>query len=175
MEYRPATRADIEAIAALHADSWRRNYRGTYSDAFLDGPVLADREKVWSERLTNPRPHHITIVADDGGVIGLAHTKLHEDERWGALLDNLHVAHAEQRRGIGAELLSRTAAAVIERAPGSGLYLWVLEQNTRAQAFYDAMSGTCVGKEVLVASGTGEQVTSLRYVWTDPGVLLARG
>ena len=97
---------------------------------------------------------------------------MHEDEQWGALLDNLHVAHAAQRRGIGAELLSRTAATVIERAPGSGLYLWVLEQNTRAQAFYDAMGGTCVGREVLAASGTGEQVTSLRYAWAEPSRLV---
>jgi hypothetical protein len=27
----------------LHADSWRRHYRGAYADAFLDGDVLADR------------------------------------------------------------------------------------------------------------------------------------
>src|SRR6188768_3459087 len=43
---RPATAGDAGQIAALHADSWRRHYRGAYSDAFLDGDVLTDRLRV---------------------------------------------------------------------------------------------------------------------------------
>jgi hypothetical protein len=54
VQYRPATERDIAAIAALHADSWRRNYRGAYSDEFLDRDVFEDRRAVWSERLTQP-------------------------------------------------------------------------------------------------------------------------
>jgi hypothetical protein len=34
---RVADSSDAPAIAALHAESWRRHYRGAYSDAFLDG------------------------------------------------------------------------------------------------------------------------------------------
>jgi hypothetical protein len=32
VEYRGATADDIGPIASLHADSWRRNYRGSFSD-----------------------------------------------------------------------------------------------------------------------------------------------
>ncbi|MDQ3147017.1 MAG: hypothetical protein M3R01_08840 [Actinomycetota bacterium] len=42
----------------------RRHYRGAYSDAYLDGDVLADRLAVWTGRLTQPVPSHCTIVAD---------------------------------------------------------------------------------------------------------------
>jgi hypothetical protein len=38
---------DDDAIARLHADSWRRNYRRAYYDAFLawrDATVLIDSE-----------------------------------------------------------------------------------------------------------------------------------
>jgi GNAT superfamily N-acetyltransferase len=42
MNFRLAGPPDADAIAALHADSWRRHYRGAYSDAFLDGDVGAD-------------------------------------------------------------------------------------------------------------------------------------
>ncbi len=41
--FRFADGRDIKAVAALHADSWRRHYRGAYPDAFLDGDVFADR------------------------------------------------------------------------------------------------------------------------------------
>ena len=33
VQYREATELDSRAIAALHADSWRRHYRGAYADS----------------------------------------------------------------------------------------------------------------------------------------------
>jgi ribosomal protein S18 acetylase RimI-like enzyme len=174
MKYRPATTRDIDSIAALHADSWRCNYRGAYSDAFLDGDVLADRLAVWTHRLTGPdrRASQCTIVAErEGAVVGFAHTILDDDPTWGALLDNLHVAHDLKGHGIGTRLMAETAQAVIERTPSSGLYLWVLENNKEAQAFYKARGGSCVGREVSEPPGGGT-VVGLRYVWPDPSVLL---
>jgi ribosomal protein S18 acetylase RimI-like enzyme len=175
--FRAATPADAEAIAALHADSWRRHYRGAYSDAFLDGDVLADRLAVWSQRLGEPDPRRVTIVAEKGGVIGFANTFLNEDPAWGALLDNLHVASAQMRRGVGRRLLALTAEAVIERADGAGLYLWVLEQNVAARAFYEACGATRVGREpVTPPSGIEGRLNGspakLRYAWREPSVLL---
>jgi hypothetical protein len=92
--YREATAHDVEPIAALHAESWRRNYRGAYLDAFLDGDVFTDRLAVWSERLALPRSGQFTVVAElDGVVLGFAHTIFDRDPTWGAFLDNLHVTH----------------------------------------------------------------------------------
>src|SRR5258708_16945646 len=96
-QFRLAGPGDAEAVAALHADSWRRHYRGAYSDAYLDGDVEGDRLAVWSERLRDRRTDYRTIVAEDAGrLVGFAHTVLDEDEAWGALLDNLHVLHTDQ-------------------------------------------------------------------------------
>lgn len=58
---RLANPSDAEAIATLHAGSWRRHYRGAYSDAFLDGDVVSDRLAVWAERLREPDPLSYTI------------------------------------------------------------------------------------------------------------------
>jgi excinuclease ABC subunit A len=44
--YRAATPHDIEAIARLHADSWRRHYHGALPDAYLDGDLVAERLRV---------------------------------------------------------------------------------------------------------------------------------
>src|SRR5215475_5884373 len=102
IDCRPAEVRDVEAIAALHADSWRRNYRGAYLDSYLDGEVVTDRLIVWRERITCPAPGFRTIVAERGEAFaGFAHTKLDEDPKWGALLDNLHVAHELKGQGIG--------------------------------------------------------------------------
>jgi len=175
-EFRDASKRDIEAIAALHADSWRRHYRGAYSDEFLDGDVFADRRALWTDRLasTRVRANQCTIVAELGGVlVGFAHTILEDDPTWGALLDNLHVRHDLKGHRIGSQLMAETARAVLDRTPSSGLYLWVLEQNEAARAFYDARGGTCAGREVSQAPGGGS-VVGLRYVWPDPSVLIGR-
>ena len=171
--YRSATHRDIEAIAGLHADSWRRNYRGAYSDTFLDGDVFEDRLAVWSRRLTPPLdPNRYAVVAErDGALVGFAYTIFDDDREFGALLDNLHVTHELRGTGIGTELLARTAEAVIEQRPSSGLYLWVLENNSAAQAFYDARGGTPSGSKESDAPGGGT-IVGIRYAWPDPRLLL---
>jgi ribosomal protein S18 acetylase RimI-like enzyme len=172
MRYRQATAADAVAIATLHADSWRRNYRGAFTDAFLDGDVHADRLAVWSERLTNQTVATRTVVAeDDGVVVGFAHTVFGDDPTWGALLDNLHVADALKRGGVGRMLMSHSAAAVLLQSPATGLYLWVLEQNTAAQGFYRALGGACVEQGFGSPPGGGRP-PRFRFSWPDPSVLL---
>jgi GNAT superfamily N-acetyltransferase len=167
--YRPATLQDSEAIARLHADSWRRNYRGAFSDEYLDSDLLGERRAVWTSRLTSPEPGQLTVVAERSGhVVGFAHTIVADDPIWGALLDNLHVRHVDKGQGIGAELMSQTARWLLEVAPSSPLYLWVLAQNTAAQGFYGARAGTCVGRQ----SRSPEPGERLRYAWPDPTVLI---
>jgi ribosomal protein S18 acetylase RimI-like enzyme len=175
--FRPADAADADAIAALHADSWRRHYRGAYADAFLDGDVEADRRALWTDRLSRRAGPGRTVVATCGRVlVGFAHTFLDEDPRWGALLDNLHVAHGYQRQGVGARLVQLSADAIVSETPGSGLYLWVLEQNATGQAFYQALGGRCVGRaQVQPPGGDPKRLTGspikLRYAWANPSVL----
>jgi ribosomal protein S18 acetylase RimI-like enzyme len=172
VRFRRATTVDSERIARLHADSWRRHYRGAYSDSFLDGDVATDRLAVWTARLSDPGADSCTIVAEDaGGLVGFAHTRFDDDRRWGALLDNLHVAHTRQRDGTGSHLVALTARALAERHPASGLYLWVLEQNRAAQAFYATLGGRCVERAVVDPPG-GDATRlhgtprKLRYAWS---------
>jgi GNAT superfamily N-acetyltransferase len=173
--FRLARAADAPAVAALHADSWRRHYRGAYSDAFLDGDVDAERLAEWTERLARSDGRGYTLLAeDDSGLVGFAHTIFDEDPSWGALLDNLHVVYGQKRRGVGTRLLALTGPAVAER--GTGLYVWVLEQNVNAQAFYEARGARRVGRALTsppggIASRLTGSPAKLRYVWDDPTTL----
>jgi ribosomal protein S18 acetylase RimI-like enzyme len=177
VRFRRARGSDAPAIAALHADSWRRHYRGAYSDAFLDGEVDADRLAVWTSQFRHRQPHHCTIVAAAVEVVGFAHMIFDDDPTWGSLVENLHIVNALQGRGIGTQLLAESAQAVRERNPSTGLYVWVLEQNTAAQAFYEARGGRCVERGLAFPPG-GDPARlvgtpgRLRYVWPDPSELL---
>jgi ribosomal protein S18 acetylase RimI-like enzyme len=166
IQYREAEAADAEPIAALHADSWRRHYRGALADSFLDGDVVADRLAVWTSRLRQPSPGSATVVAvDSGSLVGFAHVIFDDDPTWGALLDNLHVAVGQQRRGIGARLLELSAGYV-----RGGMYLWVLEQNVSAQSFYKACKGEWVETDLMpppegVPGRLHGSPRRMRFVW----------
>jgi GNAT superfamily N-acetyltransferase len=174
LQFRPADPSDATAVAALHADSWRRHYRGAYSDAFLNGDVHADRIAIWTERLREPDRVSRTILAENGdGLVGFAHVVFDADPHWGTLVDNLHVVHTEKGRGIGSQLLALSARAALEQ--DTGLYLWVLEQNVDARAFYGARGGKCVERAPVpppggIASRLNGSPVGLRYAWPDPAV-----
>lgn len=172
--FRDASIHDVEAIAALHADSWRRHYRGAYPDSFLDGDVLTDRLAVWSARLAAPSTEHFTIVAEQSGaVVGFVHMILDEDPRWGTLLDNLHVTHQLKRHGIGRQLLAEAARELVRRRPvDKRFYLWVLAQNTAAQAFYAACNGTRVETTLYGPLPGGGRALSHRIAWPDAAALV---
>jgi GNAT superfamily N-acetyltransferase len=176
VEYRAASSSDASGIARLHAESWQKHYRGAYSDDFLDHGVMGDRLAIWTQRTRERRPAEYTLVAEtDEGIVGFAHTILDEDPRWGALLENLHVVTSLHRSGIGTRLLVGTAHAIVQHAASKRLYLWVLEQNVAAQAFYRGMGGTCVERALAAAPGDDPARLSgsphrLRYVWPDLSV-----
>jgi GNAT superfamily N-acetyltransferase len=177
VRFRSADAKDAEQIAALHADSWRRHYRGAYADSFLDGDVAADRRSLWSARFAAPSNTETVLAESDGRLIGFIHVVLDEDPRWGSLVDNLHVVHHQRRTGIGTHLLNCAARAVRRRARGKAMYLWVLQQNTAAQGFYYARGATRVetapvpppGGDPVRLNGTPH---GIRMVWPDVARLL---
>lgn len=174
---RVANPSDAGAIAALHADSWRRNYRGAYSDAFLDGDVDSDRLAVWSSRLrTAGSPPTATFVAEspEGALAGFVHVAIGADPEWGSLLDNLHVSHQLKRSGIGTVLIIEAARVAVEHH--EKLHLYVLEQNTHAQAFYQARGGRFVESSFVsppggVASRLSGSPKRHLYAWDDPSTV----
>jgi GNAT superfamily N-acetyltransferase len=178
VDVRLAAPSDAPDIARIHTDSWRRHYRGMYSEQYLDGDLYGDRLAAWTERLARDPQRYFTLVAMGGDrAIGFAHVDLDADTKWGALVDNLHVSHSAQRGGVGSLLLDRVARRVGNERPGSGVYLWVLEQNETATAFYVARNGVLRDSEL--ANPPGKDPRNLhgsprrvRVTWSDPASLL---
>jgi len=169
---RLASADDAEQIAVLHADSWRRHYRGAYASSFLDGDVVADRRSVWSARLAEATNSE-TVLAEHGGqLVGFVHVVFDDNPEWGSLIDNLHVLHDRRRTGIGSHLLASAALTVSDRATCNAMYLWVLQQNTAAQQFYRSCGAACV-ETAMVSPPGGDPARlngtprKLRMAWLD--------
>ena len=173
---RAATRDDADAIADLHAASWRATYRGSMRDAYLDGDVAGERRALWRERLGAPSASQHVVVAEDAGeVLGFACAYGAADPTWGTELDNLHVGRAAQSRGIGARLLRATARWARAAHADAGLYLWVVDRNTGARRFYERHGARDAGGDHWQAPD-GSAIPVRRCVWApDACATLAAG
>lgn len=165
IEYRSAEPSDTDAIARLHTRSWRENYRGAFSDAFLDGELPEERLRVWRARLDDPAENQfVQLALDAADLVGFVCAYGAHDPEWGSLVDNLHVAHAAKRSGIGASLMIQAGAWLESRYPDAGVYLLVLEVNVPARRFYERLGGQNAGVSTMETHG-GAVVRSCRYVW----------
>jgi GNAT superfamily N-acetyltransferase len=172
---RPAAGRDADAIARMHARSWRATYRGLLSDAFLDCDVDEERHQVWRDRFDTLTPDAFGafLAEDASGPIGFAAVLLDAPSAT-ALLDNLHVVPERQRLGVGRRLMAEAARWTLRAAPGAPLYLWVLEANSGARRFYQALGGTECGIEPQ-RMPDGSTLLAVRCQWDDPRRLLASG
>jgi len=167
IKYRTALVADIQAIAILHTQSWKQHYQGMLRDDYLRDKVEADRLTIWTKRLDDPPANQWILLAEEKGQLcGFACVYLNEHERWGAYLDNLHVAKQWQGRGIGKTLMQKVAAQVSVEASSCGMYLWVLAQNYGSIRFYEKIGGTNYEQVIDDLPGGGKGPI-IRFVWTD--------
>jgi ribosomal protein S18 acetylase RimI-like enzyme len=173
MIIRDAANDDVAAIATLHAESWRSNYRNILSHEYLEKRVHRERLAVWQRRFSeDSQGTMFVLVAEANSTLaGFACVFPEEDIVFGSLLDNLHVAPAMTGQGIGRKLLSEAAKRLLTRGSRVGLYLWVAEQNERALRFYKRGGGEVVGSR-LNTMPDDRQVLALRCYWRAPQTLV---
>ncbi len=172
MNFRAARESDAEGLAMLHAESWRRTYRGMMTDEFLDGDVLSNRLAAWRDRMRGNKTGQFVFVAEQAAMLaGFICVFADEDVSWGSYIDNLHVSWAYAHQGIGTALMSRAAEWLVETHPHSRVYLWVMEANGMARRFYERLGAHNAGTSIKQDPGGGA-APNCRYVWQHPGALL---
>jgi ribosomal protein S18 acetylase RimI-like enzyme len=158
---RPAGVVDADAIAALHAASWRSAYRGILKDSTL-GPALdGERRSHWLGDLSARAPADTVLIADGLGFIA---AWAEGDPGFGAYIDNLHVHPERRSAGLGRHLLGAAMRQVAGRGEAHA-YLWVFDGNARAIEFYRRLGGEIVehGFEEI----DGLKIPQSRIIWHD--------
>lgn len=177
LRLRPAGPDDADRVADLHARSWRATYRGSLSDAYLDGPVAEERQAFWRRRLRHPTADlwsMLAVAEDEAGLAGFACAVLHQDDRWGTLLDNLHVDPAGKRRGIGRRLMTALGHHLQGVGSAMPVHLFVLQANHAALAFYEALGGEAV-ETLAFTEPDGSTPPVARMAWGSVAAFLAQG
>ena len=142
VKIREASIDDCSIIAAIHAQSWQRAYRGILSDQYLDHEVGSDRLQIWTDRFANPSANQRILCLESAHeIVGFVCAYFSEDGAFGTFIDNLHVSHAVKRCGYGARMVKRIADLSRAQFDESRVYLWVLADNQPAVSFYERIGG----------------------------------
>ena len=176
---RNAIAADLPAIGAIHASSWRAAYRGILADAFLDGDLVEDRKTRWSGIAERIGPRDNLLIATDGeGAVGFiagwTSAALGCEDGYGVYIDNLHVRPELRGNRYGEQLfraLAGNAAANAAANAKISAYLWLLDGNAPAHRFYQRLGGRD-GEHRMIELG-GRTVGETRIVWDDFSLVAA--
>jgi ribosomal protein S18 acetylase RimI-like enzyme len=144
---RRATVDDIEAIATIHIACWRAAYRGILPDEHLDALDLNERIGRWRTWIKAD----VFVAIDENHIIGFSRVK-------GGEISHVYV-HPDHQRGGAGRLLLR---AVVD-ASGGNASLWVLADNHRARAFYEALGFVHDGKRKTDPQFLGNDAAELHY------------
>jgi GNAT superfamily N-acetyltransferase len=145
-----------QTIAALHAASWQRTYRGIFDDAYLDHDVTAERLRFWQTRVPELASGvgEIFLARVANVATGFICVEIGPEREWGVFVDNLHVLPNAQGQGIG-KLLIAAAERWAATHGESQLYLRVYEDNLPARQFYAHEGWRAVAREMDDLPGGG--------------------
>lgn len=165
MIVRPATTDDLDAIAALHGQSWRSTYRGIMPDDFLDGPVEDDRISHWYELMEEVDGGRTTLVAEtDDGLAGFVSAASSSEDGVDAYIEHIHVRPTLKGAGIGRRLLAEAADRLVAQGHASA-YLLVFSDNRQAIRFYERLGGVTTSDGTEDMAGT--RIARSRVGWRD--------
>ncbi|GAA0829210.1 GNAT family N-acetyltransferase [Cupriavidus pauculus] len=176
IELVPASPADADLLAAMHADSWRHAYAGLIPAEYLEHHAANERRITWRARMLEgaEAPLDVTILRIDGQPAGFSCLMPLAEPGYGVYVDNLHVLHTHHGKGYGKQLMAHCAARVASQWPGKPLFLYVLEGNTQAREFYRRLGGVESDSFNDPFPGTDLMVAIRRVTWDDVDALVSR-
>ena len=139
MVIRDGVIGDADQVAGVHVRSWQAAYRGLIAQEVLDGLSIPERADGWRRIISDPLPTSIGILVAEraGAVIGW--TSFGSGRDADAAADGevygIYAEPQEWSTGVGHALLEAAEHRMAD-AGHTRAYLWVLDGNDRADAFY---------------------------------------
>ena len=162
IQVRMATEQELFHVSRIHAKSWKVGYQGIIPDGYLqnlkeDAWVLPFQTWLAEKSLDCA----IAWQEDKAvGAVGFGRGREKEFAQCGEIV-SCYVLPKYFREGIGKALMTYAIERLTEQG-WSVCYLWVLAENARGRAFYEAMGFYPTG-EYCTAEFDGKVVTELRY------------
>ncbi len=159
MEIRYIHPADSRpAISRVYEKSWKYAYQGIIPQAYLDSIP----EGRWADNLDRPDLHTLLCV-DGGSIVGTSsfcRSRWAQYDGWGEVV-SIYLLPDYMGKGLGRLLMNRTVWELFQLGYPN-IFLWVLEENTRARAFYERF-GFRQTDDVLTDSIGNRNLREIRY------------
>ena len=150
---------DFEAIGNIYATSWKAAYRGMIPQPFLDGLNGGH----WGEVL---RKHHnqARVILDGqkyAGVSSYCPAREEHMKEWGEIV-SIYLLPEYFGSGYAEPLLQSVMQDLLQMGY-TDIFLWTLEENVRAQKFYEKQGFQQNGDTVVIEVG-GKELREVRYI-----------
>ena len=149
---------DRNQISSVYEQSWKTSYRGIVPDDYLDS-IPAGR---WASKVDNPSWHTL-VCLEDGQIIGTSsfcESRFDVFEGYGEII-SIYLLPEYVGKGCGRQLMER-ALSELRKQGYTKAFLWVLEENNRARAFYEKMGFTISDKSIESNIG-GKDLKEVSY------------
>ncbi len=136
---RTATPHDAEAIALIHLRSWQEMYKEFIPESVLMNLSLKDRTQQWSDFIKQGVT--VIVLELDNQMAGFVSVCPFREASSGSIVGEISAIyiHPEYwRKGFGTQLCL-AAISELEKKGYKKVVLWVLEGNTQARKFYEAL------------------------------------
>jgi ribosomal protein S18 acetylase RimI-like enzyme len=177
MKILPASTGDVHDLARIHIEGWRASYGGLVDQSFLDSLNAEKRAQEWAAWMESGTEVLIARDDDNNAAGFIAFGKLMTAPPGMSSVRPLYTSEILAiyilpeywRNGLGRKLMGEAAVRLMEKKHRS-LCLWVLEKNTRGNAFYKALGGERCGKKQVEIGG--RKLTDVCYGWRNIAAVL---
>lgn len=147
-------------ISKVYEESWKYAYQGLIPQDYLDAIPVGR----WASGICNPDWKTLVCV-EEGIIVGTSSfcsSRFEQYPDWGEVI-SIYLLPEHMGKGYGKHLL---AAAVTElRKQGyADIFLWVLEENSRARHFYERFGFSPTGDFLETEIG-GKPLREVRYIY----------
>lgn len=150
---------DRMAISRVYEESWKYAYKGIVPQDYLSSIP----EGRWASGIDHSNWKTLVCV-DDGRIVGASSfckSRFEQFPDWGEVI-SLYLLPDYMGKGYGA-LLLEASITELERLGYGDVFLWVLEENSRARCFYEKHSFS-LSDDFLDDTIGGKTLREVRYI-----------
>ncbi len=170
---RKATYDDAEAIADIHARTWKNTYKDLIDEKDISNITYENRKTLWETILSVQTGNRCTyVIHNEEQIVGFISGGPERTKRFNydTEIYNIYLLDEFQQQGLGVRLLYVFAVEMKKRGYRS-ILVWILKKNPSSR-FYERYEAKPVGTvETSIGEGTYQETA---YGWENIDDLLMR-
>ena len=152
-EIRVAGVADASVVGKVHSEAWKSAYRGSFPDGFINGDTASKRTDEFLNSIKDDK-YTYYLLQESNQTAGIVKTHAEENS---LEIESFYILNEYKGKGLG----SRFIDFIKNSAKPECIFLWVLENNSKARHFYENNGFVMTGDSRMINRGI--ELKQIRY------------